>query len=216
MLFGSCMLAAIAAYLLGFMSSMQLVGPIALIVLRNALKQKYGQALSVSLGASIAEGCYCFLAIIGFDFVFEKYPFMKDLTKGFAVVVLFGLGFIFYFTKPLPEEIEDTPMQKRKAVAAFFLGFSVTMVNPLLIVSWSAVAAMLYSVIGAFTRAETIMFPVFMAAGMFTCLSLLIWLIKRYKKKFRPAILNKVLKVMAVLLILGGAYLGVRLLLEFI
>ncbi|MCX6326482.1 MAG: LysE family transporter, partial [Bacteroidia bacterium] len=80
---------SIAGLLAGFIFSMPIAGPISILITSNALKGRLRYCNWVSLGASIADFTYVFIAVFGLTKLYSLY---KP-----AVPYIFSAGSIFFF-----------------------------------------------------------------------------------------------------------------------
>ncbi|MCK5796418.1 MAG: LysE family transporter, partial [Deltaproteobacteria bacterium] len=136
------LIAAIIGFLFGFIGSMPVAGPIAVIVFARGIEGRLRSGLAVAVGGALAEGVYAFLAFWGFSKLLAHYTFILPASRAVAAIVLIGLGIIFLRKKP----IETTPSPVREGWGGgFFLGFGITALNPTLIATWSAASATLFS-----------------------------------------------------------------------
>lgn len=204
------MTAALLGVLLGFIGSMPVAGPIALLVVRKGLKGRYDEGAAVALGASVPEAVYCGMALLGFDFLFERYPVVSSASQVIGAIMLLMLGFAFALMKPTDAE-QDLELPKRNAKAApFITGFTVAALNPTLIATWSGVAAVLYATVGPFSDLEKLFFPVGVGLGNFLWFAVLLSLMQRHSARFSPAGVTRIIRVIGVVVIAFGVWLLVR------
>jgi threonine/homoserine/homoserine lactone efflux protein len=129
---------SIAGLLAGFIFSMPIAGPISILITTNALKGRLRYCNLVSLGASIADFAYVFIAVFGLT---RLYTFYKP-----AMPYIFAIGSIFFFflgykiikTKIDIEHLEDkthlTEKIQRRDKGAFYTGFMINFLNPTLFI----------------------------------------------------------------------------------
>ena len=87
----------VMALLFGFVGSMPLAGPIAILVLSRATQGRFGEALRIGLGAAVAEGLYAGLAFWGFTTFLARHAIVVPISHGVTAVVLLALGVRFMF-----------------------------------------------------------------------------------------------------------------------
>ena len=84
----------------GFLGSMPVAGPIALLVVTLVLDGAFRRAVFVSAGAAVAEGGYAFLAFWGFSSFLADYEFVIPASRGVAALILTGIGVALIRRKP--------------------------------------------------------------------------------------------------------------------
>lgn len=197
---------SIIGFVVGFLGSMPLAGPIALLVFRKGMHHKYLEGGALALGAALAEALYCALAVFGFGHLFQRYPAVEPIAKLLGGVLMLGLGIMFMRSKPshIPNA-SDIRHPQRKATP-FFMGFSIAALNPTLILSWSGVTAILYAWLGAFTFLEQCLFPVTVGTGIFLWFMVMLMLMQRYQGRFRPERLNGVIRIFGICMAIAGIW----------
>lgn len=216
------LIAALAGIVAAFIASMPVAGPVAALIVRHALEGRPRSALMLGLGTGLAEGIYAFLALWGFSTFLADYPIIIPISKIVAAVILIGLG--FWFTRFVPQTPalannaeENTivdgkrhppaSLEVAKVMArgsdnerpwqSFGVGFSVTFLNPTLLATWAAAATTIMSM-GIFPAEASHALPfalgvILGASGWFT---LLVWLLSRFRHRFSPLTLQRVIRAM--------------------
>jgi threonine/homoserine/homoserine lactone efflux protein len=137
-MFESILTISIAGLLAGFIFSMPIAGPISILITTSALKGRFRYCTLVSLGASIADFIYVFVAVYGLT---RLYSFYMPLIPYIFVI---GSFFFFYLaykiikTKIDIEHLEDKShlaeeIEKRDK-GAFYTGFMINFLNPTLFI----------------------------------------------------------------------------------
>ncbi|HEY4015540.1 MAG TPA: LysE family transporter [Polyangiaceae bacterium] len=168
----------VSAFLFGFVGSMPLAGPIAVMVVSRAAEGRFRDALRISLGASVAEGIYAAGAFWAFTHLLAPSRLVVPLSRGAAAIVLVGLGVRFMFWR-----MKDRRHARDGRGATAFLGFTISAVNPTLFVTWSAVAAFVYSAHGQGSRPtelDAVPFGAAAAGGIACWFVVLIALLRRF------------------------------------
>ena len=121
---------------MSFFGSMPIAGPIAVAILSLGLQHRTRSAMFVAIGAACAEAIWAFLAFWGFATVLEHFPMLLPATRIAGSALLIGLGIYLAIRKnePAPKVPEPTSHKRRHIV----IGFSLTMLNPTLLVTWTA------------------------------------------------------------------------------
>ncbi|HLP75980.1 MAG TPA: LysE family transporter [Candidatus Paceibacterota bacterium] len=140
------------ALLTGFLSGLLLsipVGPVNLTIINEGARRGFKWAMLISLGASIMEVIYCFIAFTGFASFFAK-GYIKAAMELFSFVFMFYLAFKFLRAKsvqapvdlgPLAERIEARVEEKLHPHSAFMTGFVRVLANVGVLVFWIILAA---------------------------------------------------------------------------
>jgi threonine/homoserine/homoserine lactone efflux protein len=197
----------LVALVFGFGGSMPLAGPIALMSVARASRGKYSEALRIGLGAAVAEGLYAALAFWGFTTFLASHAFVVPLSHTVTAIVLAAVGIRFVFWTP--SEGKDT--RENKAGTAL-LGFSVSAINPTLLLTWSAAVAALYSRgLKEASSAYAIPFGLCAAAGIGSWFLTLVALFKRYGDKLPRAAMTWSIRVMGLVLVVFALWSAAKL-----
>lgn len=192
--------------LIGFIGSMPLAGPIALLIFRKGSRGEYREGVALALGATLPEAMYCGLAVLGFDYIFVRHPMVEPIARLAAAVIMVVLGLMFVFTRQKQQQtLHELPRPSRKA-APFLTGFSIALLNPVLLVTWSGVAAVVYTVHGTFTMTDKILFPISVGIGIFLWFVVMLLLMRWMHGRFSPTALDPVVKVFGILMTLLGLW----------
>lgn len=129
---------SLAGLLAGFLFSMPIAGPISILITSSALKGRLRYCNLVSIGASIADFVYVFVAVFGLTRLYSLYrPAMPYIFSVGSIFFLF-LGYKIFSTKIDIEHLEDkshlTEKIARKEKGAFYTGFMINFLNPTLFI----------------------------------------------------------------------------------
>jgi threonine/homoserine/homoserine lactone efflux protein len=195
------------ALVFGFVGSMPLAGPIAILAVSRASQRRFGEALRVGLGAAVAEGLYAGVAFWGFTTFLGRHAIVVPISHGATAVILTGVGARFVFWKPTEEE----NTRENKAGTAL-LGFSVSAVNPTLLLTWSTAVAFLYSRgLQDASPIYALPFGICAAAGIGGWFFTLVAIFKKYGKKVPREAMTWVVRTMGLVLAGLGIWSGVKL-----
>jgi threonine/homoserine/homoserine lactone efflux protein len=129
---------SIAGLLAGFIFSMPIAGPISILITSNALKGRMRYCNLVSIGASIADFTYVFIAVFGLTKLYSLYKPAIPYIFAFGSVFFFFLGYKIIKTKIDIEHLEDkshlTEKIKKREGGAFYTGFMINFLNPTLFI----------------------------------------------------------------------------------
>ncbi len=201
--------ALVIGLLFGFFGSIPVAGPISAVVLHRGLTGRAASGALVGLGCAVAEGGYAYLAFWGFSTYLADYAWLEPVSRALAAGMLIALGVVFVrYRSPQGTEEKDHADTAAKSLA---LGFTVTLLNPTLIATWSGATTTLFST--GLVVMESRVAPVFALgavlgiAGWFAVLS---WLLHRHKSRFRTETLDAFVRGVGALLLVLAAWLAWR------
>ncbi len=140
------------AGLTGFISGLLLsipVGPVNLTIINEGARRGFKWALLISMGATVMEVIYCFIAFTGFASFFAKGVVKAVMELGSFVFMLF-LGIKFLRAKsveapvelgPIAHKLEERIEERFHPHSAFMTGFVRVMANVGVLVFWIILAA---------------------------------------------------------------------------
>ena len=209
------LLVAIIGYLFGFIGSMPVAGPIALLVFGRGLEGKNRAGLHIALGAAVAESIYAYLAFWGFSKVLDATPWVGTASRVGGAIILIGLGIWFLSRRTRSGGQESTsasqPPTRKGLKRNVALGFVITALNPALIATWGAAVTTLYSIAPFDSNANhALPFSVGACLGIASWFSTLLVLLSRFRNRFDTATLNRAARGAGVLILVAGLALGVR------
>lgn len=198
--------AALGGTILGFIGSMPISGPISLLVLHRGMLARYREGWAIGLGGAIPEGIYCALAILGVSVIREHFIAFDFLAKGLGMVWLFAIG--LYFVLNRQQHLETGVVSKPSGpqwAGPFTLGLSISTFNPIFFFTWSATAAMLYSIANlTFNVPEGIVFATSVVVGSAVWFAVLLALLRRFRERFPLWMLHRVIRGIGVALVTGA------------
>lgn len=196
----------LVALVFGFVGSMPLAGPISVMVVARAARKQFGEALHVGLGAAAAEAIYAGVAFFGFTTILAHHPVVVPISHGVTAVVLLALGVRFAFWK-LKEKKE-----KKRRSGTVLVGFTLSAVNPTLLVTWTAAVAFLYSKgLGDVSEWGAIPFGLCAGVGVGGWFAVLVALLRKYEGKMPRRALTWTVRTLGVALAGLGVWSGVQL-----
>jgi threonine/homoserine/homoserine lactone efflux protein len=129
---------SIAGLLAGFIFSMPIAGPISVLITSNALKGRLRYCNMVSIGASIADFTYVFIAVYGLTKLYSLYKPVIPYIFAVGSIFFFYLGYKIIKTKIDIEHLEDKTHLAEKIESrekgAFYTGFMINFLNPTLFI----------------------------------------------------------------------------------
>jgi threonine/homoserine/homoserine lactone efflux protein len=194
------------ALAVAFLGSMPLAGPISVMTLSRAASGRFGEAFRIGLGAAVAEGIYAGLAFWGFATILPQHRLVAPISQGATSILLVVLGARFVFWQP-PTERADPRESK---AGTLFLGFSISALNPTLLVTWTAVVAFLYSRgVERHSGIFAIPFGGCVAVGVAAWFVCLVKILRVFKNKLPFRAFRWVIRAMGVALVALGIVAGV-------
>jgi len=191
---------SLIAFVLGFVGSMPLAGPVSVMVVSRGAMGRFREAILLAVGASIAEGIYAGLAFFGFSTLLARYALAVPISHAVTSVVLLAVGIHFLRWKPSSDE--QSPEKRGRGRSAFALGFTASIVNPTLLITWSAVTTAIYSrQIVQMTGLLAIPFGLSAGAGIATWNIVLVAILRRYQHTFPKHVIQWVVRGMGAVLI---------------
>src|SRR5688572_29998830 len=80
--------ALLLGFCIGFISSIPPLGPGALLLLRRGLEGRIAAGVAAATGGAAADAIYCALAVVGFSFLFWRYPNIAISIRWVGVAIL--------------------------------------------------------------------------------------------------------------------------------
>jgi threonine/homoserine/homoserine lactone efflux protein len=208
--FRRVLLALPFGFLCGFIGSMPLAGPIALLVFGRGVRGAFRSGLAIALGSAIAESGYAFLAYWGVGELLSRHSELVLASRGLASVILGGLGLYFTFHPASAGGAGESPPVR----SSFVLGFGITALNPTFIATWTLAVTLLHSTaLLPPTLVAAAPFAVGVGLGIFSWFALMLELMHRYRSRFQARTLDRILQTVGVVLLgtgLWGAVVFVR------
>jgi threonine/homoserine/homoserine lactone efflux protein len=206
--------ALVIGFVFAFFGSIPIAGPIAVIVLSKGLEHRNRAGLFIAMGAAVAEAIYAFLAFWGFSAVLSRFPKLIPATRLVGCLILIGLG--IYLAVRTPKSKEAQQQKDRKGVVGvrnILLGFSMTIVNPTLLVTWTAAVGAAHSTgILELQPRNAFPFSTAVCAGIIAWFALMLAMMAKFHDKMKHEKMQKVIKVIGAILIILGSALAVRVL----
>jgi threonine/homoserine/homoserine lactone efflux protein len=203
--------------LLGFFGSVPIAGPIAALVASLGLAHRGGSALRIAAGSSIAEAAYAFMAVWGLAAAIGRFPWLLLVSRlaGCAAVAALGVYLVVRERPSAQDEGPERPLERpAEGLRGVLLGFTITIANPTLIVTWTAVVGATQS--AGVLRLDTRMalpFAAGVAAGALGWFAVLVAALGRMRSHMSSRAGDRFVRGLGVALILTGIGLALRVLL---
>ncbi len=136
---------SVVGFILGFLFSVPVAGPVSILITSHALKGERHFALAAASGAAVVDMIYCFIAVYGFTNLYYLYdPVIPYVLLGGAVF-LFIIGHKIRRTNLDLEHIDDKDNSVKKHPrlrkrGRFLTGFMINLLNPSLFIGWLTIS----------------------------------------------------------------------------
>ncbi len=201
---------------MGFLGSIPLAGPVALLVMTKGLSREFYRAGFIACGASLAEGIMAACAFAGVGIIYERFPDMERVFQWLGTAVLVGVGAWFWIrglSRSSPAEPQ--PERQEGGMSAFLIGFGLVIGNLGMIGTWgAAIAAIETTGILSPGSGHAVAFGLGVCAGVFSWFLLLLKLICKYGDIIADSALNILVKVIGCVLCVAGLVAGGALLMS--
>ena len=190
--------------LIGFFGSIPVAGPVSATVFKRGLERKFRDGFFTAAGGATAKGLYACLALWGFDAFLSPYPWVKpvSLAVGSAFLLVIGIALLRHRRRPVTEKQQRCSHTSRSyELKSYFLGLVMTLANPTLLATFTALAAILHARgLGEMSPTDAIPFGIGTALGMILWFSCLLSAMKRFRKRLNPRVGRVLVQSMACLL----------------
>jgi threonine/homoserine/homoserine lactone efflux protein len=129
---------SITGLIVGFIFSMPIAGPISIIITSNALAGRLRYCHMVTIGASLSDFIYVFLAVFGVTKLYSLYKPALPYFLLAGMLFLFYTGFKIIRTKVDMEHPDEKLLEnaRYKGKGGFYTGSMVNLLNPTLFIGW--------------------------------------------------------------------------------
>ena len=122
-------------------------GPSLALVIRNSTKFSRIAGLMTAIGHGLGMGIYAVFAVTGLVIVITTNVYLFQLIQILGICFLLYFGIQFIFQKSNEIIIDD----KQKNINSFIQGFSISILNPKILIWFAAIFSQFVSVNGTFT-----------------------------------------------------------------
>ncbi len=191
----------------GFFGSMPIAGPISVMVISRAARRRFDEAVHIGLGAAAAEAISAGVAFFGFTTFLARHEVVVPISHGVTAVVLAALGLRFVVWSP--KEQKD---RRENKAGTTFVGFSVSAINPTLLVTWTAATAFIFSKgLRETSGLVAVPFGLCAGAGVAAWFWLFVVVLRKYEGKLPRQALTWIVRVLGLALVGLGVWSGVQL-----
>lgn len=203
---------------LGIFSAIMPLGPVTVLVLRRALAGDSSGALRIGMGRVPAESLYCALATFGIVALLDRFPAARTSVEvlGTLVFLAVGVWLLVQRATPTPSSTETPSVAETRARRwGDWSGFIISMLNPTLLLSWSAIVGIAVSMGGLEpTLLDKIAFPIALGVGIAIGYVILVEFLRRFGERVEHAWVHRTIQAMGAVFVglaiwNGGVLLGV-------
>lgn len=222
---------------MGFFGSIPPLGPVALMIIDRAFRKEHKFAFFAGVGGALAEVIYSALAVTGVGLVLKRFEAGRDLLALISAGILLVVG-VYFFVRTRREADErarenDERARENKDAASRYTahhnpserpeqtfaacmghlgrGFSIAIVNPILIVNWTLAVAYFFSLFRL--RADLgdqILFALAVGVGKVVWTAIEVWLLEKFRQHFSLDWMQRLQKGVSIAVILSALLLVVR------
>jgi threonine/homoserine/homoserine lactone efflux protein len=183
------------------------IGPANVAVIDAAYRHTFRRAISVGLGAAVADGLYAALGVLGVTPVLRTYPSVPPILYAVSGVILLVYGFLTARSQPVTpaqSEVAKEAATQNEVWSGFLVGTALIILNPAAIVTWVVIMG---SIIPESTTTNGIFCALGVMVGSFGWFALVAFLTQKGKNvlgdkaAWIPRVVGMALMVYAVYLI---------------
>jgi threonine/homoserine/homoserine lactone efflux protein len=189
------MSAALLGFVLGWVGSMPIGGPVSLFVFKRGATGRYRDAILLAAGAAVAEAGYCAGALFGYSLVVDRWPVLRPIVAILGALIMVALGIHFLMTRHFSADDVVVPPAPHDGIRDLTLGFSMVALNPSVMVSWLAVLAALHAIgLEPIDGGDRWLLVGGVAVGIVAWFSVLTWLLHHGRTWIRPVVFDRTLR----------------------
>lgn len=189
------------------------IGPANVAVIDAAYRHTFRRAISVALGAALADGVYAAGGVLGVTPLLRSYPSIPPILYALSGVILLVYGFLTARSQPVqpatpPADAvpaaSDSVVLRKEMWSGFTVGLALILLNPAAIVTWVVIMG---SIIPEATHLEGAACAIGVMFGSFGWFALVAFLTQKGKSvlgdkaAWIPRVVGMALMVYAVYLL---------------
>jgi threonine/homoserine/homoserine lactone efflux protein len=193
---------------MGFVGSVPLTGPIALLVFHRGLQGRYWRGIAVGLGGTTGELIYCAMAVAGVGALVKQFPLASAGLKTMSALILIAFGLYFLIAPPNTKVEETTKVDHASDTwhKDFGQGFMISAFNPILLLNWTAAVAIVYSMIPVeLDLSAKASFVAGAGLGVGGWFSLLVVILRYFKRELPEGLIGWVQRAMGAIVLVAAA-----------
>jgi threonine/homoserine/homoserine lactone efflux protein len=199
---------------LGIFSAIAPLGPVTVLVVRRALAGESRGAMRVGMGRVPVESMYCMMATFGVVALLDRYAGARTAIDVLGTLVFLLIGAWLLIQGPTQPSAGDQPPQDARASRwGDWAGFIISLLNPSLLLSWSAGVGITVSMFGyAPTLFDKIAFPLALGLGIAVGYWILVAVLRRHGERIEHALVHRVIQAMGMVFVVLSVWHGAGLL----
>jgi threonine/homoserine/homoserine lactone efflux protein len=201
------LLPLLLGFVIAFVGSIPIAGPLAVLVVRRATQREYKSALFIAFGGATAEAMFALVIGIVFPLLGSLIDGVVQVARALGAVVLLGVGVLLALR---PKTGEGFVPKRRRA--SFLMGLAAAGMNPTIIATWLLVVTSLYGMGLLHVRYTTApLFAIGVALGTSSWFALLLVIGERFEHVITDRRREILMRALGVGLIGASVYLAVKL-----
>jgi threonine/homoserine/homoserine lactone efflux protein len=204
---------------LGIFSAIMPLGPVTVLVLRRALAGDSSGAMRIGLGRVPVESFYCGLATFGIVALLDRFPGARASVEVLGTVVFLAVGVWLLVQRSTPTSTSTssdppTAAEARARRWGDWSGFIISVLNPTLLLSWSAMVGIAVSMGGIEpTLLDKLAFPLALGLGIALGYLILVEFLRRHGERVEHGWVHRAIQAMGAVFVglslwNGGVLLG--------
>jgi len=208
------LVALLSGLILGFVGSIPVAGPTAVIVAESALDDRPRRGLAIAAGAAVAESLYALVAFWGLTAILTHYPMLRPISRVVAGAILCVVGLYLMRRRAKAAPQAERPPSRHAHDVLF--GFTITMLNPTLAVTWTVASGVLHAALPTqFTELDAFPFALGVCVGIVGWFFVLLRLVCKFRKSVSPAKLDRFVRATGGVLVGCGVVMAGRALVAY-
>lgn len=202
---------------MGFIGSIPPLGPVALMIISRVFKNQLKFAFAAGVGGALAEVIYAALAVTGVGLLRSKIGAGGGRLGLISAGILLGVGLYFFYKswgRSAQERAPELGAAHRggaTVLSHFIRGFSVAIVNPILIVNWTLAVVYFFALFQLKTNlADQLVFAAAVGVGKIIWTGIEVILLDKFRQRFSRAVLGRVETGLSIVVILSALLLAYR------
>lgn len=194
----------LAGAVMGFLGSIPLAGPVALLVITEGLSGDFKEAKLIAGGAALAEGLLAGWVFAGLGLLYSRFPQLEGVVEWLGAFALIAIG-LWFVVRGIPAKAPEGGAAD-KTGAGFMLGFGLVLGNPGMIGTWGgALAALKSTGLVQISSAGAIGLGLGVVVGVLGWFFLMLRLIRTYGSVLDATALNFAVRGIGLALAIAGS-----------
>lgn len=194
----------LAGAVMGFIGSIPLAGPVALLVMTKGLSGDFKEAKRIAGGAALAEGLLAGWVFAGLGLLYSQFPRLEGVIEWLGAFALIAIG-LWFAIRGIPTKSSGTDAVE-KSGAGFALGCGLVLGNPGILGTWGgALAALEGTGIVQVSTSGAIGIGVGVSVGVLAWFLLMLRLIRSHGAALNATVLNYAVRGIGLALVVTGS-----------